>query len=253
MKAGLGRNIKESIRRCYNSLRRDGLSCRMDTLERSDAVADGLAEFLRLHTRRAQRSDLPVHADVFASEQARGFLTEVCTRLAERGVARIFRLWVDDRVVAIRVGFQMQHHLYLYYSGWDVDYAQYSVMTTLLCEIIKDAIEHRIGAINLSTGKDVSKTRWGPSEVTYPAMLELSPSLSSRARYHAFQLIRSIGTRPTVRQMLPASFVRRSPRDLVENSDLRAGPRARGGNWLSIATPRSRFVGELPQSRQSAT
>lgn len=219
MKRGLGRNLKESLRHCYNSLRRDGLTSSLEILEDADAIERGLGDFFRLHAGRAALKDGPKHPDVFASQQARDFLVEVCRRLAARGIARVFRLRVADRVVAVRVGFQLGQTLYLYYSGWDAAYARYSVMTTLVAEIIQDGIARGVTAVNLSTGTDVSKTRWRAQEVTYSARVEVSSSMAARVRYAGFQLVRSVGSHPAARALVPDALVRRSgPRETLARS-----------------------------------
>lgn len=210
MKAQLGRNLKESLRKCYNSLRRDGLTCTLDVLEEPAAIELGLADFFSLHAERASRTDTVRHANVFASEEARAFLSDVCHRLAERGVARLFCLRIEGHVVAARVGFQLGEHLYLYYSGWDSAYGRYSVMTTLLAEIVQHAIGRGTTTVNLSTGSDVSKTRWGPREVVYHSRVEVAPRVSARAHYLGFRAARSVGAGSGARDMLPAFLVRRS-------------------------------------------
>jgi CelD/BcsL family acetyltransferase involved in cellulose biosynthesis len=206
MKAQLGRNVKESLRKCYNSLRRDGLTSTLEVLAEPSEVVSGLDDFFRLHTERASRTDTVHHANVFASEQARAFLSDVCQRLAVRGVARLFRLRVNGRVVAVRIGFQMGHQLYLYYSGWDSAYGRYSVMTTLLAEIVKYAIAAGMTSVNLSTGNDVSKTRWRPREVVYRSGVEIAPRVSARAHYSGFRAVQSVGAT----RLLPSFLVRRS-------------------------------------------
>ncbi len=67
-------------------------------------------------------------------------MIDVCRRLARRGVARLYRLLIDERLVAARLGFEMSDTLYLYYSGWDPAYARYSVMTTLLGHSVRDLL-----------------------------------------------------------------------------------------------------------------
>jgi CelD/BcsL family acetyltransferase involved in cellulose biosynthesis len=210
MKGRLNRNIKESLRKCYNSLRRDGLTYALETLEDADAIDSAMSDFFRLHAKRASQKDTVRHADVFASAEARAFLLEVCHALAERGVTRMFRLRVNGRVVATRIGFQIGPKLYLYYSGWDAAYGRYSVMTTLLAEIIKDAISRGSTAVNLSTGNDVSKTRWGPEQVVYHSRVQVAPRLSARAHYFGFRAARSVSAGRVTRDMLPGFLVRRS-------------------------------------------
>src|SRR5579864_7237293 len=140
MKRQLGRNLKKSLRKCYNSLRRDGLTSRMEVLDTPDAIDGAMDDFFRLHAERAELGRTLMHPNVFSTPKERAFLAELCHRLADRGVARVYRLWVDGQIVAIRISFQMGQSLCLYYSGWKSTYGRYSVMTRLLAEIIQDAI-----------------------------------------------------------------------------------------------------------------
>jgi CelD/BcsL family acetyltransferase involved in cellulose biosynthesis len=210
LKQGFRRNIKESLRHCYNSLKRDGLTFQLDVLEEPPDIALGLPDFFRLHAARAALTGVPVHPDVFVSPQSQAFLTDVCRRLAERGVAKLFQLRVDGRLVATRVAFEMADSLYLYYSGWDPAYGKYSVMTTLHAEIIQHAIARGLSTVHLSTGQDVSKTRWGAHETRYVSGVQLSPRLSSRAKHVAYQAGLRLGLAETARAIAPPQFVRRS-------------------------------------------
>ena len=207
---GFRRNIKESLRHCYNSLTRAGLTFQLDVLEAPPDIAQGLPNFFRLHAARAALTGVPVHPDVFVSPQAQAFLTDVCLRLAERGAAKLFQLRVDGTVVATRVAFEMANSLYMYYSGWDPAYGKYSVMTTLHAEIIQHAIARGLSTVHLSTGKDESKTRWGAHETRYVSGVQLSPRLSSRAKYGAYQAGQRLGLAETARAIAPPHFVRRS-------------------------------------------
>lgn len=210
-KKGLGRNIKESLRHCYNSLKRDELTFRLEVLTGPEEIVSALPEFFRLHTARANFKGALRHTDVFASLRAREFLVEVCRRLATRGAAHVFQLWVDDQLVSTRIGFRLGDALYLYYSGWDPDYGRYAVMTTLLAEVIQYAIAQGLGCVNLSTGKDVSKTRWGTREVCYAGGRQISPRLNARAVHFVYDRAVRARTNKVARVLMPAFLVRGSP------------------------------------------
>jgi len=176
----LKRNIRESLRHCYNSLKRDRLEFSLVTLVRPEEMASGIDQFLKLHTTRAQLRGTVAHRDYFSTPCAQAFLRDICARLAARGVTRIFQLVVNGQVVAARVGFLIGDTLYLYYSGFDTAWARYSVMTTTMAEIIKLAISEGVRTINLSPGTDVGKTRWGPREVAIGQLLQINRSFKSR-------------------------------------------------------------------------
>lgn len=176
-KSTRSRNIKESLRKCYNSLKRDGLEFEFRVLTSDADVEPALVEFFRLHRMRSERSDTVAHPDAFAAEKSRRFLRALCKRFAMRGNLRLFQLCIGGRVVATRIAFVCQDTLYLYYSGYDPAFAQYSVMTTVLAEAVRYAIEEGLASVNLSTGRDVGKLRWSPQETTYRDALVVSPSL----------------------------------------------------------------------------
>jgi CelD/BcsL family acetyltransferase involved in cellulose biosynthesis len=176
LRSALPRNIKESLRKCYNSLKRDNRQFRLQIAEQPADVNAALERFFAFHGARAQLADTVPHRNVFDTVEARRFLSDVCQRFAQRGGLRIFQLMVDEQVVAVRVGFVIGDSLYLYYSGYHRAFAQYSVMTTTVAEAIKYAIAQGLKTVNLSTGNDVSKARWNPVEVATRQALLVSPS-----------------------------------------------------------------------------
>jgi CelD/BcsL family acetyltransferase involved in cellulose biosynthesis len=185
-RAGLKRNVRESLRHCYNSLKRDGLDFAVEVAETPDAVRSGLDVFLRLHTSRADLKDTIVHPNRFDGEGRRRFLYDVCDRLAQRGVARVFLLKIKGEIVAARIGFVVGSSLYLYYSGFDPAWSKYGVATTVVAEAMKYAISQKLTVVNLSTGTDVSKTRWGARPVTYVDVSEARQTLKSQALFAAY-------------------------------------------------------------------
>lgn len=165
-RTGLKRNIKESIRRCYNSLTRDQLVPHLQVLQGQTAITAQLGLFYQLHGARAAADTSVKHPDYFLNPQHKDFIAAL---LASPFASRmhLFCLRVDQQVVAVRLGFLMGDELYLYYSGYDLAYAKYSVMTTLLVEVICWSMDAQLQRINLSVGEDVSKTRWGPELKSY--------------------------------------------------------------------------------------
>jgi CelD/BcsL family acetyltransferase involved in cellulose biosynthesis len=164
-KAGLSRNMKEALRKCYNSLKRAGHEFTFRVVSEPVEVTTALTTFFELHAERSQAPDLPPHANVFARPAAHDFLLEYAQRMAERDQLRIFQLLIGGEVVATRVGFVLGKELYLYYSGYRVAWAQHSVMTTVVAESIKWAIQQGLQGVDLSSGRDLSKLRWKPTQI----------------------------------------------------------------------------------------
>jgi CelD/BcsL family acetyltransferase involved in cellulose biosynthesis len=197
------RNIKESIRKCYNSLKRDGHTAGLRVVTKPEECAEAVRTFLALHSMRSRATNTIRHPDVFESLQAQGFLHELATASALRNELRIFQLLIGDAVVATRIGLLFGDELYLYYSGYDTAWSRYSIMTTLLAESLKWAIDHRIGIVNLSTGADVSKLRWSPTATGYRCLIQAMPGFGQRLAFAAYRVLRSYRGRRRV--ALPAS------------------------------------------------
>ena len=209
-KGRLSRNIKESLRKCYNSLKRDGHQFAVEVTTARRDVAGALDRFFLLHQARADMAGAVPHESVFGTSMARSFLVDVCERFAERGCLRIFSLRIGEETTAMRIGFVLGDSLYLYYSGYDPAFAKYSVMTTVVAEAIKHAIEEGFATVNLSTGRDVSKTRWGPDEVVFRQASIVSPSLRGELTHEMFRAARRAVESAPLRDVATRFLARRS-------------------------------------------
>jgi CelD/BcsL family acetyltransferase involved in cellulose biosynthesis len=203
-RGGLKRTIKESLRKCYNSLKRDGHAFTFEAVTERAEVGAAIQEFLRLHSMRASAGQSVQHRDYFEWPAAQRFLTELAERFAAEGVARVFLMRIAGKVVAARVGFGLGDTLYLYYSGYDPAWSEYSVMTTVVAEAIRYAIENGFKSVNLSTGRDLSKTRWGPQEVTYFGGIQPSRSARSRVAFRTFSSLKTARAHPAAKRLLSA-------------------------------------------------
>jgi CelD/BcsL family acetyltransferase involved in cellulose biosynthesis len=211
-KAALPRNLRESLRKCYASLRRDNLRCELRVSERPGDVKERLETFLELHSLRAQAPITPKHADVFPPGPSRSFLREYLVRASEAGSAKLFELLVEGEVVASRIGFVLDDSVYLYFSGYHPRMRGYSVMTTCTAEAIKWAIEKGLKTINLSTGRDQSKLRWRPTEVPLIEAQWTSPSWRGRALHQFSRTVKKRVIDAAALQSAMASFVRMAQR-----------------------------------------
>jgi CelD/BcsL family acetyltransferase involved in cellulose biosynthesis len=190
-RAGLKRNIRESLRHCYNSLKRDGHTFEFTLAASPDSVPAALERLFVLHSLRAAMPGTIPHPNHLAGVGVRRFLHEVCGELAASDMVRMFQLEIAGRVVASRLGFAVGDSLYLYYSGFDPAWSKYSVMTTTVAEAIKYAIARGIKTVNLSPGNDVSKTRWSPREMPHQIAYEHSGRVRSRLVRHVYVKARS--------------------------------------------------------------
>jgi CelD/BcsL family acetyltransferase involved in cellulose biosynthesis len=192
-KATLKRNIRESLRHCYNSLKRDGITFRFEVAATPSDVDAALDTFLRLHAMRAAMTGTSVHPNHFASARAQRFLRALFARLAKTGIARVFTIVIDGQPAAVRLGCMLSSCLYLYYSGYDPRWAKYGIMTTAVAESIKYAIDRGVPLVHLSMGLDVSKSRWGTDTPAYHEATSVRPALASRAAHEGRRLVLALG------------------------------------------------------------
>jgi CelD/BcsL family acetyltransferase involved in cellulose biosynthesis len=165
LKSKLTRNMKETLRKCYNSLKREGHGFNLRVVSEPQQAAAAMATLIRLHKARACAAEMVRHPDAFEKEPVQEFFTDYALQMAERGQLRIFELEIAGKVVASRAAFVFGDELYMTYSGYLPEWGRFSIMTTLVAEVFKWAMANRISGVNLSTGKDQSKTRWRPSEI----------------------------------------------------------------------------------------
>ena len=191
-KRGLSRNVKEAIRKCYNSPKRDGIDFGFDVISGGSRVSGALDDFFRLHSERARLGGTVRHNDVFADARSRAFLVDVCQKFAARDCLRIFVTTLGDKTIATRIGFVLGDSLYLYYSGYESAYRGYSVMTRTVAEAIRYAIDEGFATVNLSTGNDRSKTRWGPRERSFATAYVVAPSRRSFVARHLVSIARRL-------------------------------------------------------------
>jgi len=188
-KSGLSRNMKEALRKCYNSLKRAGHEFTFRVVSSPAEVPAALATFFELHTERSQAPDLPAHGNVFVRPAARDFLGDYAQRMAERNQLKIFQLVIGGEVVATRIGFVLGSELYLYYSGYRVEWAPHSVMTTVVAESIQWAFQQGLRGVDLSTGRDLSKLRWKPQEFATCEGVQSSPRRLRRLAAGAYRRV----------------------------------------------------------------
>jgi len=180
-------NMRKNLRKAYAFLERDGFGFALRIVERPDDVEIAMRRFLALHAARSMAPDMIGHPNKFARPRERAFLAEYLRLAAERGELRIFELEIGGKIVASRLAFVLGPNLYMYFAGYDPEWKTYSVMTVLICEMIKWALANGIERVNLSTGHDQSKIRWKPTETTFCDAVQVSPTNRAKLAFRAFR------------------------------------------------------------------
>ena len=189
----LSSNMRRKVRKAYESLERDAFAFRLRVTENSHGIEAAMHRFLTLHTARAEATGTIVHDNKFERVQVRAFLAEHLNGAAERGELRIFELEIGGDVVASRLAFLLGSDMWMHSSGYDPALKNYSVMTVLTTEMIKWAFAQGLDRVNLSTGRDQSKTGWRPREVLFGNAVQISPTWRAGAAFVPFRAYEALG------------------------------------------------------------
>jgi CelD/BcsL family acetyltransferase involved in cellulose biosynthesis len=186
-RAGLKRNVKESLRRSRNRIAKDGrdwvIHRRGDDLDVS--VVD---RFLELHRKRAAQQVAVEHGDAFADPRRRELLRVLLPALGRRARATIYEFELAGAVVASQLILHAPGLSYVHSSGFEADVWPLGPVTLLQGEAISDAADRGERWINLSPGPNVAKLRWSEQIETHDDFAYGCGPATLRARYAAFAL-----------------------------------------------------------------
>lgn len=185
-RAGLKRNLKESLRRSKNRLAKDGRPWTVH--QHTDSLdAEVVDRFLSLHRSRALsgQSDRR-HPDAFAEHPRRNLMRTVLPELGRRGRARILELELDGRSVAAQLVLHAPGTTYIHSSGFLPDVWDLGPVTFLQGEAIAEAADRGEQWINMSPGPNVAKLRWSEQLDVHQDFAFGAGSRSLRWRYAAF-------------------------------------------------------------------
>ncbi|MBA8793250.1 CelD/BcsL family acetyltransferase involved in cellulose biosynthesis [Friedmanniella endophytica] len=185
----LKRNVKESLRRSRNRLKKDGRPYAVEQLGQGlDAPIELAAvdEFLGLHRHRSSLSGRPSHHDAYARPDFRRFMRDLLPELGDRGLARLARLRLGDRVVASQLILEAPGTWYVHSSGFDPDEWALGPVTYIQEQVFEQATQAGVRWINLSPGPNLSKMRWSERMAVSDDFAFGSGGKALRSRYTAF-------------------------------------------------------------------
>jgi CelD/BcsL family acetyltransferase involved in cellulose biosynthesis len=197
LRAGLKRNVKESIRRSTNRLTRDGHAFELtEEYESPAALREALTELRRLHLARSELQGTIGHPDYFAGGANVEFLDDVAERTFGTGLVRPSLLRVDGKAVAARLVLRSNGAVFFSISGFDPAWWDYGPLTLLDAETLKAAIGRGDTLANLSIGPDTSKLRWSEQLELHQDFVLVGNRTRSRLAFSAWaagSAVKSVG------------------------------------------------------------
>lgn len=179
----LSKSMRDNLKYYPRLLARHGKSWRVWTAsepEEVDRMTDALVD---LHRSRAQSTRGVQHRDHIPTQTHYCFLKRNLVYLAEREEASISVLEIDGRIAAAQSILIAGEAVLLYYSGFDPQWYDYSPLTILHAEIIKQAIATGMSRINFLSSEHPWKMRWGArSETSLQDVICIRPHVRSILR-----------------------------------------------------------------------
>ncbi len=194
-RSSLKRNVKESIRRSANRIKKDGRPWEVRRLSGAELDLGAIDRFLDLHRARASSGRATVnHHDAYESPVVRRIVRAALPGLAGRGLASIFELVVDGRVLASQLALHAPGTTYMHSSGFDQEAWELGPVTLLHTEVIRHAIERGDHRVNFSPGPNVSKLRWSETMWTANDFVYGSGGRSLKWRFLAYAALSGYAT-----------------------------------------------------------
>jgi hypothetical protein len=219
---GLGRSMRGNIRYYPRLLQRSGHSFAFRVADEVRSVRAALPILFALHAARANAPTGERHHDRFQDPTRREFLHRLAPVFASSGQMKIGILQVDGADVAVQMWFERNGTIFLHYSGYEPEWARFSVGMMLAAEIIRRGVDRGMQRVEFLRGSKQFKTRWNTEQrvqtdvyfVRYPWLLPMFHRLRSVRRTLRSRSYRRVVTQPIVEPPAQAVVQREFLRDI---------------------------------------
>lgn len=161
---GLTRSMRGNLAYYPRQMEKRGYGWTVRRVSGPDGVEEATDLLTGLHALRAGGSRGRPHTNHIPTRTHASFLRSVLRRLAAEGGASVAVMEADGRPIAAQAFFEMSGRMTVYYSGYDPAWYDFSPLTVLLAEVIKDGIGRGIHTMNFLSGEAPWKARWGARE-----------------------------------------------------------------------------------------
>jgi CelD/BcsL family acetyltransferase involved in cellulose biosynthesis len=128
---------------------------------RPDSFDEIFTALERLHENRWRGRGL---SGAFSSERDRKFHRSAAQAFLTSRVLRLYGARLNGKIIATLYGLCHRERTYFYLSGFDPEYAAFSVGTVLLGHAIEEARKEGCDAFDFLRGREPYKYRWGARE-----------------------------------------------------------------------------------------
>jgi CelD/BcsL family acetyltransferase involved in cellulose biosynthesis len=156
----LNKSMRDNVKYYPRLMVRKGHPFEFEVAGTPETVSDGLSVFFELHRARAESQMRVHHGDRFRYPRRRAFVREVAPLLAVRGELKIGLLKVRGEAVAAQMWLEKGQTMFMNYSGYLPEWAEYSVGMICAAEAFKNGIARGIKRVEFLQGSGQFKERW---------------------------------------------------------------------------------------------
>lgn len=156
LRAGLSRKLRGNLRRRWKQLRQLG-QVRFERLSQGPSVRAALSEGLRLEAAgwKGRRGSA-----ITQNASTLGFYTDLVQSAEKLGVLSLYRLRLDGRTIAFRLGVEHRGCYLLFKSAYDETLSRYSPGQLLMDAMLEDCIERDLHELDLLGDNIAWKRHW---------------------------------------------------------------------------------------------
>ncbi|HEX8101807.1 MAG TPA: GNAT family N-acetyltransferase [Solirubrobacteraceae bacterium] len=186
LRAGLKRNVRESLRRGVNRLDAAGVPWRVETDCAPDQLGAAVEDVIRLHSARAGIAGHLEHDDHLEEPESRAFLHDVAGQLHAEGALRVARLVAGEETLAANLILRAHGTVFTSLSGMAPDAWRYGAITVLLGRVLDEAADEGFERANLSLGPSQAKLRWSERIETHNQFVIVANRRGARTAFAAY-------------------------------------------------------------------
>jgi CelD/BcsL family acetyltransferase involved in cellulose biosynthesis len=158
---GLGKSMRDNVKYYPRLMQRHGHTFSFKVAQTPAELTAWLPVLFDLHRERAHANMSVRHPDYFEITNRRAFMTELGPLLAGAGQLRIGVLLIDNQPVAAQMWLERGRVMFVYYSGYRMEWAAHSVALITTMECFRDGMRRGIDQVEFLAGGGFPKERWG--------------------------------------------------------------------------------------------
>ena len=154
--SGLSKNQRYNLRRRTRKLFEE-FDAELSILEDAGELETAVDELFQLHEDRFKTKQ---EQSIFRADLRKDFHKKVAGYFLEKNILKLFRLSVENKVIASLYCYEFANKLFYFQFGMDPEWAKHSPGVVIMAQAIKYAIEKKLDYFDFMRGDEEYKFKW---------------------------------------------------------------------------------------------